>query len=127
MLPFNNTLTVLTMEGRDLTALMTRTVEGASPVTLEMSGMAVGLLEGADGAQLQSLQIAGEPVDPDRTYKVATNSYMAGGGDGFDEFTFVRERSDEGLIQRDLIENFFLKEPAGITPPGENRYSVESK
>jgi hypothetical protein len=52
---------------------------------------------------------------------------MAGGGDGFDEFTFVRERSDEGLIQRDLIENFFLKEPAGITPPGENRYSVESK
>ena len=127
MLPFNNTLIVLTMSGRDLEALMRRTVEGERPVTLEMSGMRVRVQEAGESWTMSALTVAGEPVVPDRMYKVATNSFMAGGGDGFTEFTFVQERTEEGPIQRDLVEQNLQATDSGISPPAEDRYQRDSK
>ncbi len=122
MLPFNNSLVRLSMQGWELEALMRRTVEGEIPVTLEISGMRVGVQMDGAGNTMTSLTIGGEPIDPERTYKVATNSFLAGGGDGFEEFTFVKERADSGALQRDLIALEFKAKPSGISAPGENRY-----
>jgi 2',3'-cyclic-nucleotide 2'-phosphodiesterase (5'-nucleotidase family) len=34
-----------------------------------------------------SIEVGGAPLDPDRTYKVATNDFMARGGDGYTSLT----------------------------------------
>lgn len=122
MLPFNNTVVALSMSGVELEALMRRTVEGEAPVTLEMSGMRVEVREAAGGSQMRLLTVGGEPIDPFRMYKVATNSFLAGGGDAFEEFANVKERADSGVLQRDLIELELKSHPSGISAPEENRY-----
>ncbi|MCP5022655.1 MAG: bifunctional metallophosphatase/5'-nucleotidase [bacterium] len=122
MLPFNNTVVVLTMQGREFEALMRRTVEHETPVTLEFSGMELGVKRSNSGNQMTSLTIGGQALDGSRSYKVATNSFMAGGGGGFSEFADVGERADGGILQRDLIEMEFQQKPQGIVAPAQNRY-----
>ncbi|MFT5197767.1 MAG: 5'-nucleotidase/UDP-sugar diphosphatase [Planctomycetota bacterium] len=125
MLPFNNTVIVLTMKGTELESLMRRTIESENGATLEMSGMQVGAKQNGSAWQMTQLLIGGQPIEPERAYRVATNSYLAGGGDGFKEFTFVRERTKEGPVQRDVIEVMFVAAESGITPPDDNRYLIE--
>lgn len=62
---------------------------------------------------LASLTINGQPVDPDRTYKIATSDFLAGGGSGvsraglpkeavqtfFDHSQIVREQAVKVLSQ----------------------------
>ncbi len=40
---------------------------------------------GADRVVADSVRLSGEPIDPAATYRVAMNSFLAGGGDGFTE------------------------------------------
>ena len=35
------------------------------------------------GNRVITIEVGGEELDPDRSYTVATNDYMAGGGDGY--------------------------------------------
>jgi 2',3'-cyclic-nucleotide 2'-phosphodiesterase (5'-nucleotidase family) len=35
------------------------------------------------GHRIAAVKVGGEPLDPGRTYKVATNEYIFGGGDGY--------------------------------------------
>ncbi|MDF1838850.1 MAG: bifunctional UDP-sugar hydrolase/5'-nucleotidase [Planctomycetota bacterium] len=122
MLPFNNAITVLIMSGSELESLMERTVEGEHKATLEMSGMEVFGQRKSGSWTMTELRIGGQEVDPTAMYRVAINSFLAGGGDGFEEFTFVKERTKGGPIQRDVVEEVFLASESGITPPTENRY-----
>ncbi|CAM5724011.1 hypothetical protein SALBM217S_06409 [Streptomyces griseoloalbus] len=38
---------------------------------------------GADRVVTDSIRLNGEAIDPSASYRVATNSFLAGGGDGF--------------------------------------------
>ena len=38
------------------------------------------------GSRVVSVEIAGKPLDPKATYKLATNDYMLEGGDGYTSF-----------------------------------------
>lgn len=38
------------------------------------------------GSRVKEVYIAGKPIDPDRTYIVATNDFLAVGGDGYKAF-----------------------------------------
>ena len=39
------------------------------------------------GSRISNVQVNGEPLDPARKYKVATNNFMLTGGDGYVPFT----------------------------------------
>lgn len=52
------------------------------------------------GERITHVSIDGEPLDPARTYKVATFSFLATGGDNFRAFTKGRF-VDTGLVDRD--------------------------
>jgi 2',3'-cyclic-nucleotide 2'-phosphodiesterase (5'-nucleotidase family) len=61
----------------------------------------------APGARVQSVEINGEPLDPARTYTVATNDYMVGGGDGYTAFsngTVLIDASAAHLMASDVID-----------------------
>ena len=79
--PFENKICFLTMKGKDVTRLFEQiAMRGGEGVS-----HSVKLVCTADG-KLKSARINGEPVDPERAYRIATLDYLAEGNDRLDAF-----------------------------------------
>lgn len=94
--PFGNSLVVMTLTGARLLEALEQQFAGlnaARPRPLqpssgfEWSWRAVGA-----GARIVEARLDGEPIDPAARYRVAVNSFLAEGGDGFDAFREGTER-----------------------------------
>ncbi|MDT0305528.1 bifunctional metallophosphatase/5'-nucleotidase [Streptomyces sp. DSM 44917] len=88
--PFSNTVNLLSLTGEQLLTVLREQVSGVNeeaPKILQPSaGLAYTLdltRSGADRVVAESVTVNGEPLDPAATYRVAVNSFLAGGGDGF--------------------------------------------
>jgi len=86
-LPFGNQLVVVAVKGSDLRLAIENglsrlpDIGGRFP---QVSGMRVEYdPQRPAGSRVLSIEVGGAPLDPDRTYKVATNDFMARGGDGY--------------------------------------------
>ena len=90
MLPFNNTAVLLRLTGADILAAVENGLSGlpaASGRFPHVSGMSFVYDPSAEaGARVVELLISGAPVDSSRRYTLATNDFMAGGGDGYEVF-----------------------------------------
>ncbi|MFB0620965.1 bifunctional UDP-sugar hydrolase/5'-nucleotidase [Streptomyces sp. AGS-58] len=88
--PFANTVNLQDFTGAQLIQVLKEQVSGvneAAPKILQPSAGLTYTLDltksGADRVVTDSIRLNGTPVDPAATYRVATNSFLAGGGDGF--------------------------------------------
>ncbi|MGD6744248.1 bifunctional metallophosphatase/5'-nucleotidase [Streptomyces sp. BH106] len=88
--PFSNTVNLVDLTGEQLVTALKQQVSGAnaaSPKILQPSaGLAYTLdmtKSGADRVVTDSIRLNGAAIDPAATYRVAMNSFLAGGGDGF--------------------------------------------
>lgn len=102
-MPFGNTTVLLELTGDKLKAALengvsqVRELGGRFP---QVSGMAVEVdLKEPVGSRVKSVKINGEPLDPAKTYKVATNDFMARGGDGYRAFTDGKQLVDVSASQ----------------------------
>jgi 2',3'-cyclic-nucleotide 2'-phosphodiesterase (5'-nucleotidase family) len=103
--PFPNTVVSFELTGAELWQCLAEALDGKETVRIEVSGLEILLAEREDGRlRLDSVRVGGEPLDRERRYSVATNSFLAGGGDRI----FVLERDlgivDTGVLIRDLLE-----------------------
>ncbi len=55
------------------------------------------------GARIVDILIAGEPIDPNRIYTVATNCFLRAGGDGYTMFKEARVILETGDLLRDAV------------------------
>ncbi|MFC5130824.1 ExeM/NucH family extracellular endonuclease [Paeniglutamicibacter kerguelensis] len=78
------------------------------------------------GDHVTSVTINGEPLDPERSYRVGTFSFLATGGDNFRVFTEGTNTKDSGLVDRDAWIKY-LGEQSQTAPiaPDFARRSVE--
>jgi 5'-nucleotidase len=90
--PFSNTVNLKDLTGAQLITLLQQQVSASNeavPKILQVSDGVTYTLDmtksGADRVVADSIRINGQPVDPTATYRVAMNSFLAGGGDGFTE------------------------------------------
>ncbi|WP_330289176.1 bifunctional metallophosphatase/5'-nucleotidase [Streptomyces sp. NBC_00576] len=88
--PFSNTVNLQNFTGAQLISVLQEQVSGtnaASPKVLQVSsGLTYTLdLTKAGAARLvaDSVRLNGAAIDPAASYRVATNNFLAGGGDGF--------------------------------------------
>ncbi|MFJ9399055.1 bifunctional metallophosphatase/5'-nucleotidase [Streptomyces californicus] len=88
--PFTNMMNVVDLTGAQLVAALQQQVSGsneASPKILQISKGLTYTLDltktGAARVVTDSIKLNGEAIDPARTYRVAMNEFLAGGGDGF--------------------------------------------
>lgn len=88
--PFANTVNLADLTGAQLLAVLREQVSGdnaESPKVLQVSEGLTYTLDltrsGADRIVADSVRLNGAPLDLERTYRVAMNSFLAGGGDGF--------------------------------------------
>ena len=87
-LPFGNKTVVLQMTGHDIVAALENgfsKIEDGAGRFPHVAGLSVRFDAGrAAGDRVIGVTRDGAPLDLDATYTLATNDYMAGGGDGYD-------------------------------------------
>jgi 5'-nucleotidase len=74
------------------------------------------------GERIVRVTVNGEPLDPKRTYILATNSYMSGGGDGYTMFKGAKYRvsPEKGRSTQDVLRDAFSSAEA-IAPTTDGR------
>jgi 5'-nucleotidase/UDP-sugar diphosphatase len=90
-LPFGNSTSLVEVAGADIKAALENGVSqleqraGRFP---QVSGLNFEVDSKAPaGSRVSNIQVNGEPLDPAKKYKVATNNFMLTGGDGYVPFT----------------------------------------
>ncbi|WP_121616376.1 5'-nucleotidase C-terminal domain-containing protein [Virgibacillus halodenitrificans] len=91
VLPFGNTLALMTLTGAELEQAMEHSVANMPKEFggfLHMSGMKLTYDSSKEaGDRVVSMELAdGTPIKADQTYTVATNAFTAMGGDGYEVF-----------------------------------------
>jgi 2',3'-cyclic-nucleotide 2'-phosphodiesterase (5'-nucleotidase family) len=97
-LPFENFLVVLDVTGADLLAALEN---GVSQVATQagrfpqVAGITFEFDLGKPvGRRVSNVTVDGAALDPKKTYRLATNDYMARGGDGYDMLKHAKPASD---------------------------------
>lgn len=85
MLPFGNSTVVLDIKGSDLADAFDVMAQGRVTAVSRQADVeyipAVKSENGNTPGKITSIKINGRPIDPDRTYRIATIDYLADGGD----------------------------------------------
>lgn len=105
ILPFENSLCILTLKGTDLRVLLgniaVRGGEGVSGITMAID---------STGQVLQAA-IDGKPIEDERLYTVSTIDYLAEGNDGMTALTKAQSRiCPEGATLRNLFMQYVERE-----------------
>lgn len=74
------------------------------------------------GARIVELLIAGEPVDPAAMYKLATNDYLAAGGDNYASLKEFPVLFSMGFMDEVVVD--YLKDNSPVAPEVEGRLVV---
>ncbi|MGB7802914.1 bifunctional UDP-sugar hydrolase/5'-nucleotidase UshA [Buttiauxella sp.] len=102
--PFGNTVTYIDMTGKDVIEYLSAVAQkkpdsGAYPQFSNVSFVAT-----ASG--LQDLKIKGEPVDPAKTYRMATLNFNASGGDGYPEIDKKPGYVNTGFVDAEVLKQY---------------------
>ncbi|MGC9500430.1 bifunctional metallophosphatase/5'-nucleotidase [Streptomyces sp. WG7] len=131
--PFANTVNLKDYTGAQLIQVLKEQVSGpneAAPKILQVSSGLTYTLDltktGADRVITDSIRLNGAPIDPTASYRVASNSFLAGGGDGFPT---LGEGANELVGADDLtaLEQYLTANSsatAPIAPPAADRITV---
>lgn len=90
-LPFGNTTTLIELKGADLLAAFENGLSQVEAGAGRFPQVSAGLKivydpTAAPGSRLVSVSLKDQPIEADATYRVATNDFMLGGGDGYTAF-----------------------------------------
>ena len=107
LLPFDNRVLRLHMDGNALRALFDRLADNRG-------GYRYAQVSGADYTVADSLalsiRVGGEPLVSDRDYTLATLDFLFGGGDGYGEILHLASQVDTlDVVARDLLEEALLR------------------
>ena len=122
--PFANTLVTVDLTGAQLRQILE---EQWQPDGSSRAKLHLGISEGfsyvyeptaARGEHIVAMTLNGVPIDPAETYTVATNSFLASGGDNFTTFAAGTNSTDTGQIDLAATVAYFetipLVDPADI-------------
>ncbi|MFA9593260.1 bifunctional UDP-sugar hydrolase/5'-nucleotidase UshA [Citrobacter telavivensis] len=119
--PFGNVVVYADMNGKDVTDYLTAVAQmkpdsGAYPQFANVSFV-------AKGGKLNDLKINGEPVDPAKTYRMATLSFNATGGDGYPRIDNKPGYVNTGFIDAEVLKEYIQKnsplDASAYEPKGE--------
>jgi len=128
ILPFDNSVVVLTLKGSDVLSLFDHIAHisrgrGAFPQVSEGISFTIN----REAGRCEDILIKGKPVDPLKTYKIATNSYLASGGDGYKVFLNAVHRYDFSLFQRDVFIGYIKHLGGRIRPEVKGRIRIKGR
>ena len=124
--PFGNSLVTMSLTGAQIHTLLEDQFDNPEPGSSRILQVSAGFSYTWDAAQPTvskvdpaSIAIDGRVVNPDASYRVAVNSFMAEGGDRYSVLADGTERFG-GALDLDALIAYFTD--AGAVPPGpQNR------
>ena len=127
-LPFDSTVVVLTLDGKSVQSLFEYMAtissgEGGFPQVSE----GVSMIIDTSKKKCTHVMINGKPLDRRRTYKIATNSYLAAGGDGYRIFLKAIDVYDSSMFQRDVLIEYIEYLGGRIKPQTFDRIQILGK
>lgn len=128
VLPFDNTLAGIEVSGEQLLAALEHGVSGYPSQWggfLQVSGLSFAFDPNKPvGERILWVTVGDEPLDLAKVYRVATNDFMAAGGDSYtmlqDAPFFHGSDRGDGEFLRDVVADYFETEPT-IAPQLEDR------
>jgi 2',3'-cyclic-nucleotide 2'-phosphodiesterase (5'-nucleotidase family) len=119
IMPFENNLVVLAMKGQQIEDIAAYIIKEKKPQPL--SGMTFTI---AKDNTAKNIQIQGKPLDLNKIYYVATNDYLANGGDNMAFFAKNVQKFDLNYKLRNVLIDYF-KEVDTIPAPRDIRITEE--
>ena len=120
--PFNNTVVSVELTGAELLSILERSAslprDGTAGGFLQISGAKVLI----KGNKVVKVDINGKPLDPKKKYTVATNSFVANGGDGY-ELLKDKPRLDTGYTIASTLKRHIAAKKA-VSPRVEGRIVI---
>ncbi|WP_392587239.1 bifunctional UDP-sugar hydrolase/5'-nucleotidase UshA [Serratia ureilytica] len=122
--PFGNTLVHVDMKGREVEQYLA-VVANMKPDSGAYAQFAnVSLV--ADGKGVSEVKINGQPLQADKTYRMATLNFNALGGDGYPKLDGLPSYVNTGFIDAEVLKQFIEKhsplDAAAYEPKGEIVY-----
>jgi len=104
VLPFGNRLVVVTLSGRELAdyVLALARMTPGSGAFAQYSGLAFVF----DGSAVRDIRIGGQPLAPERRYRMALPSFVAAGGDGYPDLRAHPGYVDTGFVDVAVLRDF---------------------
>ncbi|MCF2533785.1 bifunctional metallophosphatase/5'-nucleotidase [Yinghuangia soli] len=122
--PFTNMMVTQTLTGQAILDLLAQQVTGVNaekPRWLQVSkGFAYTVDKTKTGAAMivpGSVKLNGEPIDPAKSYRVSSNEFLAGGGDGFTAFKTGTDKLNGGSDLEALLAYLAAHSSAGTPLP----------
>ena len=127
--PFANTMMTFDITGAQLKQTLEQQWQpaGASRAFLNL-GLSQNVrytfdVTRAAGDRITGVWVDGKPVNPTASFRIATNSFLAGGGDNFGALAEGTNYADSGVIDMDAFITWL--ESAGAVAPNFTKQGVE--
>jgi len=119
--PFSNSICLVTLTGKELKQYCeiaaNKTAGSGAYAQFDNANVVM------KGESLESLSVGGAPVDDTKKYRLAINSFIAAGGDGYMKVTGLPTFVDSGFIDADTLKEYIQKNtplnPANYAPTGD--------
>ncbi|MDE9541372.1 bifunctional UDP-sugar hydrolase/5'-nucleotidase UshA [Xenorhabdus bovienii] len=119
--PFANQLVYVDFKGREVLSYLT------AAANMETDSGAYGQFYNVsfvvDGKKISDVKIGGKPLDPNKTYRMATLNFNAIGGDGYPRVDNLPGYVDTGFVDAEVLKDYIEKhsplKAADYEPKGE--------
>lgn len=110
-MPFDNTITTMFLSGREVQELLDYVAYRSSERGCNSQAQVAGMrfVMDCDNQVAVDIIINGAPLDPDGTYELATNNYIARGGSGFEVLQRNTTQQDTGTSIRDVVKSAIIR------------------
>jgi 5'-nucleotidase / UDP-sugar diphosphatase len=129
-MPFDNTITTMFLSGREVQEVLDfvsyRSADRGCNSQAQVAG--IEFVMNCRDFVAEDVYINGKPLDPDGTYELATNNYIAHGGSGFSMLERNTTQYDTGISIRDVVRatiTQYYSLPADTNGDGEEDVCVE--
>jgi len=126
VMPFDNTLFTVDMTGEQVMRLLQYGITNRNIGMVQYSGIKVSYdVAGMQGIPIIAVTMSdGTTFSLNKTYKVATNDFMAAGGDGFTMFQEGKNLYDTNIPLRDILVDVIRKKKV-IDFSGDDRWFLK--
>ena len=123
VLPFGNEIVVFQCDGRFLKRIVETKLFGGRRGMAIGGGAVVFNKDLPNGERVVEMTVGGEPLDPDRIYRVATNDYLMEGNSGLDLLTDIpRDRVNPTGIRIGDAVMAYIQENSPVSATVDGRW-----
>jgi len=127
ILPFDNYLYVVSMKGSDIIELfnfIATIPQGNGGFPQFSSGVRLTIDKTSGSGVVKELTIGGKPVDPNRTYRLCTNDYILGGGDGYEVMKKASDPFNTSILLSYVVTEYIKAQNDPVQPVTDGRLTV---